>query len=295
MTLRVPNAIDLHCHFGPDTLGGGAKDPLRDKVSITALEAAREAADHGQAALVLKAHSFASPVVARTIEQAVPDVRVFGGMCTDYLSGGLNVDAVDAALSLGAKIVWLPTMHSRSDFERARDRTIHDEPIAVVDDDGRVVEAVRDIFDRVLEHDAILATGHTTAEEHHAVVEEFAGRGQVIVTHACEPLAGPRLTPRQCSELADLGAMIEITALLCTPVAGRQDGIPVAEVIDMIGAVGTSRVCLSTDYGWSTTLVPRPAAGLRAFLESLWDEGMSERDLELMASSNPARLLGIAV
>jgi hypothetical protein len=290
--LRIPNAIDLHCHFGPDTTSGTLAPP-RHQACVSALDAAREAAETGHAALVLKSHSFASPVLAQNLQQAVPGVRVFGGICTDYLSGGLNVDGVSAALAMGARIVWLPTMHSRSDFERARDRTSHPGPIAVVDDtDSSVVPEVHEIFALVQETDSVLATGHTTAAEHYAVVKEFASRGKVIVTHAGEPLAGPVLTPQQCTELADLGAFIEVTAQMCKPIYGHP-GTPIPEIIDMIQTVGTSRVCLSTDYGW-TTEMPHPAAGLQEFLEALWSEGMAEQELELMVSKNPGRLLGLS-
>ena len=56
-----------------------------------------------------------------------------------------------------------------------------------------MVPEVHEIFAMAQETDAILATGHTTADEHYAVVKEFAARGKVIVTHAGEKLAGPRL------------------------------------------------------------------------------------------------------
>ena len=55
-----------------------------------------------------------------------------------------------------------------------------------------------------------------------------------------------------------------------------------------------ARCTLGSDYGWSDT-VPRPAPGLRDFLEHLWAEGVSEADLQRMASANPARLLSLAL
>jgi Family of unknown function (DUF6282) len=293
MTLRIPNAIDMHCHFGPDTIGGTLDD--WDMHSVTALDAAREALKTGHAALVLKSHSFASPMVTRNIEQAVPGIRLFGGICTDYISGGLNPAGVEAALALGAKIVWLPTVHSRQDFGRhqmARESYFKN-GIAVTDEEGNVLPVVHEIFALVREKDAILATGHTTEQEHYAVVKEFAHQGKVLVTHAAEKLAGPHLKPEQCQELADLGAFIEVTAQLCKEVMGHP-GISPHEVMDMIRTIGPARVCLSTDYGWSKW-VPRPAEGMREFLEDLWAEGVTDPELQLMASDNPARLLNVAL
>jgi Family of unknown function (DUF6282) len=292
MSLRIPNAIDMHCHYGPDTIGGTLQ--LHGDHSVSAVEAAREAAESGHAALVLKSHSFASPTVARSISEVVPGLQVFGGICTDYISGGLNIAGIEAALALGAKIVWLPTVHSRQDFHKHAPRHAGTSGgIAVTDDDGNVLPLVHEIFALVRECGAVLATGHITADEHFAVAKELAPLGNVLVTHAGEKLGGPHLTPAQCRELADLGAVIEVTAQLCKPLFGHP-GLHPREVMELIEAIGPRRVCLSTDYGW-TTAVPRPAAGMREFLEVLWAEGVHEDDLRTMVSVNPGALLGVSV
>lgn len=290
-TLRIPNAIDMHCHYGPDTVG--ASPDATTGHGVTALQAAREAADSGHAALVLKSHSFASPALAAALTEAVDGLTVFGGICTDMLSGGLNVAAVDAALSMGAKIVWLPTVHSHQDVSTTNRINFRGPGLRVADDEGAPLPVVREIFDLVRERGAILATGHVSAAEHYAVVKEFAGKGNVVVTHAGEHLAGPHLTTEQVLELADLGATIELTALACDDVFGIT-GTPPADMARMIETVGPQRCVLSTDYGWSTE-VKRPAAGLGEFLERLWECGVSEADLTTMASQNPARLLDVAV
>src|SRR5271165_5024403 len=50
-----------------------------------------EARDTGHAALVLKSHAFATPALASAMEAAVPGVHVYAGICTDHMTGGLNV------------------------------------------------------------------------------------------------------------------------------------------------------------------------------------------------------------
>jgi Family of unknown function (DUF6282) len=283
--VRITNAVDLHCHFGPDTIGGSLESPLMH--GISALQAAREAAAEGHAALVLKSHSFASPALAAAMTEAVPGLQVFGGICTDLPSGGLNVAAVESALAIGARIVWLPTIHSHQDASR-RDPT-GATGLRVVDESGRIVPEVQEMFAMIRQKGAVLATGHVSADEHFAVVREFARSGKVLVTHAGEELAGPRLTAAQCAELAALGATIELTALTCQNVLGTKGKSP-AEMASMIATIGADHCTLSTDYGWSST-IPRPAAGLRDFVESLWEQGITEADLTGMVSGKPGKLL----
>lgn len=291
MPLRVENAIDLHCHFGPDAMGGAATEAVGPAVS--AVQAVREAQEAGHKALVLKSHSFASPQVAANLAETAGGIRVFGGICTDQPSGGLNVEAVELALAMGAKIAWLPTVHSHQDWLNgmAAQVGIVGQGLRVVDGAGEPTKAVKAIFDLVRQYDAVLATGHVTAAEHYAVVKSFARSGKVLVTHAGEHMAGPKLTPEQCRELADLGAVIELTALTCAHVLDHPGKSP-TDMARMIHEIGCSRCTLATDYGWSTAL-GSPAAGLKDFLERLWAEGLSEAELSQMAAAKPAELLGI--
>jgi hypothetical protein len=287
--LRIENAIDLHCHFGPDVVGG----PHEPQVGVNALDAAREARDSGHRAIVLKSHSFPSVQLAQTLQAAAPEIRVFGGACTDLPTGGLNVEAVEAALRMGAKIVWLPTVHSHQDWLNGMGPAVgsKDEGIRVVDETGEPVPAVKAIVDLVRQHDAILATGHVTAAEHYAVVKAFARQGKVLVTHAGEHLAGPHLTPEQCRELAELGATIELTALTCAHVFGQRGKSP-GEMAKMIRTVGCAHCTLASDYGWSRDM-SRPAVALKDFTEQLWREGLSEAELAQMSAARPAELLGL--
>lgn len=288
--LKIEGAIDMHCHFGPDTIGTANAHPMH---SVTGLQAAQEAAASGHRAIVLKSHSFATVQLAAEIEQAVPDLKVIGGICTDYPTGGLNVWAVQSALQLGARIVWLPTVHSHQDYLNGKAEVLGIQGIGirVTDDDGNPTKEVREMFDLVKQYDAVLATGHVTAVEHYAVIRAFAREGKLLVTHAGELMAGPHLNPEQCRELADLGATIELTAQCCDCVFGHQ-GKSIDQMIAMIRTIGHERCTLSTDYGWITDL-PRPAPGLQDFLERLWKHGLSEQELTVMVAANPARLLSL--
>ncbi|HVJ95901.1 MAG TPA: DUF6282 family protein, partial [Acidimicrobiia bacterium] len=146
----------------------------------------------------------------------------------------------------------------------------------------------REVLALVRAHDAILATGHVSAAEHYAVVREFAQTGKVLLTHATEDLAGPKLTAAQCAELAGLGAWVELCAMTCI---GELATKSVAEMVATIRAVGTERVTLGTDFGQKIN--PHPAAGLQTYADALYAEGLTEAEIRRMACTNPCALLGV--
>src|SRR5215472_7971518 len=193
-TVDLTGAADLHCHFGPDA--------HRER-SVDALDAARDAAGAGHAAIVLKSHDYPTAALAAVVDRVVDGVRVFGGICCDREVGGVNPAAVETALRIGAKIVWLPTLTSRQDQLNGIGEAlgIPGPGLSVVDEKGALTPDTHAVLDLVAEHDAVLATGHVSWGEHHAVAEEFGGRGKVLVTHAMEELAGPNLSVEQCVEL----------------------------------------------------------------------------------------------
>jgi hypothetical protein len=274
-------AIDMHCHFGPESVIGTPH-------SVDAFDAARDAAAHDFAAIVLKSHDFPSNQVAYAVEKTVPGTRVFGSVCCDFCIGGLNPGAVETALRDGAAIVWLPTISSQQDVENgvADLLKLPGRGIEMLDGRGDLKPEVEEILALVAQYDAILATGHTSKAEHYAVARRYARQGRVVVTHAMNAGAGPRLTPGECGELAELGAFIELAAATCM----ASHGPPAEVVVETIDAIGPGQVILSTDYGWSDEL-PRPAPGLLEYVDALWSAGAKESALRQMACDNPARLL----
>jgi hypothetical protein len=282
MSVDLTGAADLHCHFGPD--------PHRER-SVDAFEAASEAGAAGHRAVVLKSHDSPTPSLAWAVQREVGDaISVFGGICCDREIGGVNPAAVEVALGLGARIVWLPTLSSRQDFENgvAAQLGIPGPGIVVTDRDDQLLAETHDVLALVKQHDAILATGHVSAAEHYAVVRAFARSGKVLVTHATEDLAGPKLTPAQCRELADLGAWIELCAMTCI---GGLATRTVAQMVGTVRAVGVARVTLGTDFGQKIN--PHPAAGLQTYADALYAEGLSEDEIRRMACNNPCELLGV--
>lgn len=213
----LDGAIDLHCHFGPESVIGVPH-------SVDAFEAARDAAALGFSALVLKSHDFPSNSVAYAVAQTVDGVKVYGSICCDFCVGGLNPAAVETALRDGAAIVWLPTISSQQDVVNgvAALLGIPGPGIELLDEHGRLVPEVEEILALVAQYDAIAATGHTSAAEHFALARNFGQRGRLVVTHAMNAGAGPSLSVQDCIELAELGAHIELAAATCMPGTARR-------------------------------------------------------------------------
>jgi Family of unknown function (DUF6282) len=279
--IDLTGAADLHCHFGPDA--------HRER-SVDALEAARDAADAGHAAVVLKSHDYPTAALAAIVDTVVDGVRVFGGICCDREVGGVNPAAVETALRLDAKIVWLPTLTSHQDQLNGvgAQLGIPGPGLSVVDDDGALLPETLAVLDLVEDAGAILATGHVTWEEHLTVTKEFGTRGQMLVTHALEELAGPNLSIEQCVELADLGATIELCALTCLGALATR---PPQVMAAAARTIGVGRCTLATDFGQKAN-VP-PAEGFQSFADALAAEGLAEGELRTMACTNPCELLGI--
>lgn len=279
MSVDISGAIDLHCHFGPDA---------HRARSVTALEAAAQARDAGHAAVLLKSHTEPTAQLARIVADAVDGIDVYGGVCCDHEVGGLNPAAVETALGLGGRIVWLPTLSSRQDVVNgvAAQLGIPGPGLVVIDDDGEILPVVQEIAALCHEHDAVLATGHISAAEHVAVAREFGSRQRVLVTHAMEDMVGPKLNAPALAELADLGAWIELCALTCVGALATR---PVSDLAGAAKLVGPARCTLASDYGQAMNVAP--VEGLQQFADLMVAEGLSADAIRTMVVANPATLV----
>ncbi|MFN8234197.1 MAG: DUF6282 family protein, partial [Actinomycetota bacterium] len=142
--IDVAGAIDLHCHPHPDLFPRLADD----------LEVVQHAAGLGLRAIMVKCHS--EPTVSRAYltQKMVPDVQVFGGIVLNRSVGGINPAAVEAALRLGGREVWMPTvdaafhveMHGGSAYDVQESITgsadtpkaVHPGGISAIDEEGNL-------------------------------------------------------------------------------------------------------------------------------------------------------------
>lgn len=271
--VSLAGLVDLHIHSAPD---------VRPRL-LDDLEAAAQARAAGMRAILLKSHVTCTADRAAIAEKAVGGLRVVGSVALNYAVGGLNPVAVEVALKLGARVIWLPTISAREVDGRRGDLTIWE-----AGSEGKLSAAARAVIDLVAAADVALGTGHLTIAEIVAVVKaaRAAGVRKVVVTHPDSRLIEMPLAVQQ--DLAAAGAYFE---RCYGNVYGETPNVALAEMAHRIRTAGVRQTVLSTDFGQPNR--PPPVEGMRAFLAALATEGFAESDLRLMAGETPAMLLGI--
>jgi predicted metal-dependent TIM-barrel fold hydrolase len=63
------------------------------------------------------------------------------------------------------------------------------------------------------------------------------------------------------------------------------------EVIEVIRKAGPQQCVLATDFG--QVFMPSPVEGLRMFILSLMNQGITREEIDIMVRKNPAKLLGL--
>lgn len=274
--------IDVHIHSGPATA------PTR---VYNELEYAIQGMQVGQRAVVSKAHDGPTTRSAIIVQQVVNQwatennkkpIDVFGGVVLNYAVGGLNPDAVIAAHGLGGKYVWLPTLDARNQ------RTVlgpkGEGGIEVIDRNGKVAPALREILALISETDMVLGLGHESTKDKFIIVDEARrlGLNRIEAVHANFFLT--KLTPEEAKEIASKGVFIGLYALSLAPPYFDFD-----ETLNLIKAVGAENIVIASDGGHPE--LPSPVEGMRLLISKLLNAGIPDRDIEIMIKTNPAKLL----
>jgi hypothetical protein len=154
----------------------------------------------------------------------------------------------------------------------------------VIDASGKVTEPARRCLDLIRQHDMILATGHLSKKEIHALVKTAKEMGlkRVVVTHAEFP--SQNMTAAEQVEVADLGAVIE--HCFTTMYTNKA---PWDAYFDSVRKVGPERVVLSTDLG--QTINPPVAEGFAMFAQKMLDAGFSSAEVSRMTVTNTTALV----
>lgn len=268
--------VDLHVHSAPDVRPRSCDD----------FELAAEAKRVGARGVVIKSHHVITADRALLVRKAVPGVEVFGGVALNPAVGGLNADALDVALQLGARIVWLPTLFA----VRHRRLEGRNDGVVVVDG-GRVVPAAQEIFRRVAAADVILATGHHAADEVRTIVAEAwrLGVRRILVNHPEHYTVAMSIDAQ-----GELRREFPVYFERCYAQPSREKGVYISNLetnLRAIEALGPASTVLASDAGQIEN--PPWAKCWERTFEFYAQRGVGEADLRRMAIDNPAALLGV--
>ena len=281
----ISGAVDLHCHPYPDLFPRLADD----------FDIVRAARDAGMKAIVLKCHHENTVSRAYLVQRVMPGIKVYGGVVLNYYVGGVNPAAVEAALRLGGKEVWMPTVDAgyhaevhggTGGYDSQSGGRSRAEGIWVTDAEGKLRSEVKEVLALVAEHKAILGTCHLSPREIVALVREArdAGVEKIVVTHPYFKV--PNLDLDTLEEIARMGAMPEFG--YCT-VSPAWHYAVVEKIAESVHRIGASRCLLVSDTGQRHN--PLPSEALRIFAQSVFEKGVPRDQVEQMIGSNPLDLL----
>jgi hypothetical protein len=281
----VSGAIDMHVHFGPESLMERRQN---------ALQLARSAREIGIRALVLKCREYNTVPVALLVSELVPEVQVYGSLTLENEIGGLNPSAAAAAARMGAKIIWMPTFSSSNSkpvVEKVLGFKLPGSEQVILDSKDKLKAEAREILQIVKEYNIVLASGHISPRETFALAEEAQRIGitKLVITHALQgALTSVLLRHDEIKQLAREGVFIEHSFWDVLP---TMNGVNPMQIVELVKVIGAEHSIISTDLGQSYNL-PAPE-GMRLFIATLLRKGLEAREIEMMVKTNPAKLLGL--
>lgn len=291
-TELLEGACDLHIHGGPDVV------PRRQDMA----EIAEEGRAAGMRALMFKDHNTNTADRARLVSKYVPGIDLFGGIVLNRALGGFNPHAVEMAIAMGAKVIWMPSVDAKPTVRRVavngetpwlRQAVWLEEPdegLSIYQDGSSSVvrDEVKEILALLRSTDVILDTCHLEAKEAYDLIIEAKKLGleKIVVTHP--NCSVNRMTISEQRELADTGALLAYAFLPCMP---GYDGQAPAEIAEMISAVGADRTILISDFGQMQN--PTVVEGMRMFIAHMLGCGLDQNAIRRMVRDNPQRLLSL--
>jgi hypothetical protein len=269
----LKGAIDLHLHAGPD---------VRER-KLTYLEAAIQAKEVGMKAILIKSHSTVTADIASPIQPLVKDILVFGGIALNYPLGGLNPVALETALKLGARQIWMPTLDASNQYRYERKKG----GITILTRKGSLKREVMEILEIISKWDVILSNGHLSKNEIMVLVKEARKKKiqKILITHPDHHLIAMPLEVQK--QLAREGVLFD----RCFPTE-RTCGLNMKKMAKRIREVGVRSSILTSDFGQPGN--PFPVEGLRSYINQLMKSGFSQREIDQMVKINPRNLLNLS-
>lgn len=253
----------------------------------------------GMAGALLKSHESLTTGRAELIRAKQPGLAIYGGLVCNYFTGGLSSYAVDAAIRLGSKCIWMPTISSQAHLDHFADKKTAlfqsqkplqqpETGLTIFDNNGAILSQVHTILDLIAEADIILATGHLPPGEVLAITDAALERGikKILIQHADMGIA--RIPIEMQLELVRKGAIIEKCYLATSDDC---NDLTIDEMVDTMKRLGYHNCVMVTDYGQAHNI---PVVGaLSNFVDEVLASGVPETAIHQMIVDNPRKLLNL--
>lgn len=285
------DAIDLHCHSGP-----AAMPRILDHY-----EEMQDAAVAGFRAVLYKDHFYPGMAHAIILEKLFPQlgVHLYSGVALNNASGGINPHAVDHAIKLGGKIVWMPTLSAANHinvqasgqaktFPKTSQKMLDPIPLTALDVNGKLTDDTKKVIDLIAEANIILAGGHLHVSEQHVLFEEAKRRGvkKMMVNH---PTYVVGFADSDIRQLVALGVTMEHS--ICMFIEGKSKKFSGDDLVHLIEVAGVEHTILSSDLGLLGS--QRPVDGFRSVTQILLDLQMPHASIKKLISENAAAFLDL--
>jgi hypothetical protein len=317
----LKGAIDIHVHAGPHLFSSPR--------STHPVEAAIDARDAGMKAIAYMDVFNFTVGTAWTVNQVVENFTTYGGIILNTVYGGMNPRAVKTAVyygggaryvSFGAHSTYFQaTREGRFDEKGVWHKLVDLYPEFVEEEvsrciripEGKPTKELDEILTIIADNPQIyLLTGHVGNDEALRLCDYAKEYGikKVLISNAVVE----NMSEAELELSIKKGALLE-KCFAChthtTPIPkthyyveekyrAMDEGLQgttkgVVGVANAIQKFGAENFVLSTDFGVYT--LPKPVEGFREFIACMLDCGLSDQQIRMITSINPAKLLDIEV
>ena len=282
--ISLRGVIDMHVHSSPDI-----RQRTYDDIGL--MEAGIRS---GARAIVIKSHQGSTVERAflcnrhnELVHHGDNDFQMFGSITLNRTVGGVNPAAVETALALGGKVVWLPTSSARNHLKKMRQ-----DPAAGVEcvRGGTIVPELKEIFRLIRDHDAVLGTGHVSPEECFLIVDAARSMGvkKIVVTHPEWWLVGMSMAD-QLRLVREYDVILE--RCFAQNMGGGRYKSNLPDNLEAIRTVGYKNIMISTDGGQTEN--PNWEIAYAQYMQYMADHGVTEEALRHMTRGIQTQLLDL--
>jgi len=276
----IEGSIDFHTHTSPSI-----RTRLKDDYEL-----ASEASSYGLAALVLKSHEGSTVERAFLTQKVIKDVKMYGGVVLNYSMGGLNPFAVETALKLGGKIIWMPTLDALNHTKLLGRNSFYSKEIqgiTVLNSDGELSKESLQIIELAGQYNAVIATGHLEVSEVFKLAEEAirVKFDKLLYNHPDFFINNASIEDQ--IQLAKMGVYMEKCYRVLIP--PPDDTVCIEDLAEGIKKIGFNKCIIATDLGQSHNI--SPLEGLQKFISLLVEQGLEPESITTMVAEQPKYLL----